>query len=36
VGLQLIGRSLGEATLIRAAYAFEQATNFHKDRPKLV
>lgn len=30
VGMQLIGRALDEETVLRAAYAFEQATEFHK------
>ena len=30
VGLQLIGKTLDEASILRAAYAFEQATEFHK------
>ncbi len=30
VGAQLIGKPLGEETLLRAAYTFEQATEFHK------
>ena len=30
IGLQIIGRPLGEADIIRAAYAFEQQAGFHK------
>lgn len=30
VGMQLIGKVLDEETLLRAAYTFEQATEFHK------
>jgi aspartyl-tRNA(Asn)/glutamyl-tRNA(Gln) amidotransferase subunit A len=30
VGLQLIGRPFGEEEIIRAGYAFEQATEWHK------
>lgn len=30
VGMQLIGKALGEEDLLRAAYTFEQATEFHK------
>lgn len=30
VGMQLIGKALDEETLLRAAYTFEQATEFHK------
>jgi aspartyl-tRNA(Asn)/glutamyl-tRNA(Gln) amidotransferase subunit A len=35
VGLQLIGRAFDEATLLRAAYTYEQATEFHTRRPPL-
>jgi aspartyl-tRNA(Asn)/glutamyl-tRNA(Gln) amidotransferase subunit A len=30
VGMQLIGNVLDEATILRAAYTFEQATGYHK------
>ena len=30
VGLQLLGRPLGEASLLRAAFTFEQNTDYHK------
>lgn len=30
VGMQLIGKALDEETLLRTAYTFEQATDFHK------
>ncbi|NVO00154.1 MAG: Asp-tRNA(Asn)/Glu-tRNA(Gln) amidotransferase subunit GatA [Geobacteraceae bacterium] len=30
IGLQLIGRPFGEETIIRAGYAFEQATQWHR------
>ncbi|MGQ0550090.1 MAG: Asp-tRNA(Asn)/Glu-tRNA(Gln) amidotransferase subunit GatA [Armatimonadota bacterium] len=33
VGLQLIGRAFEEETLLRAAYAYEQATSWHRRRP---
>jgi aspartyl-tRNA(Asn)/glutamyl-tRNA(Gln) amidotransferase subunit A len=33
VGLQLIGRRFGEAMLLRAAYAYEQATPWHYQFP---
>ena len=33
VGLQLIGPALGEATLLRAASAYQRATSFHTARP---
>ncbi len=35
IGLQLAGRHLDEATVLRAAYAYEQATEWHKRRPPL-
>ena len=35
VGLQLMGPYLGEATLLRAAHAYEQATEWHTLRPSL-
>ncbi len=33
VGLQLTGRDLDEALLLRLAYAYEQATDWHNQRP---
>jgi aspartyl-tRNA(Asn)/glutamyl-tRNA(Gln) amidotransferase subunit A len=35
IGLQLIGRTLDEATLLRVAHAYEQATPWHAKRPPL-
>ena len=35
IGMQLIGRPLEEATLIRVAYAYEQAADWHTRRPDL-
>ncbi|MBH0231418.1 Asp-tRNA(Asn)/Glu-tRNA(Gln) amidotransferase subunit GatA [Halobacillus yeomjeoni] len=35
IGLQIIGKHFDEATVYRAAHAFEQATEFHKQRPSL-
>ena len=35
VGLQFMAKHLGEETLLRAAYAYEQATEWHKHKPKL-
>ena len=35
VGLQIMAPSLGEETLFRLAYAYEQATEWHKQRPEL-
>jgi aspartyl-tRNA(Asn)/glutamyl-tRNA(Gln) amidotransferase subunit A len=36
VGLQLIGRAFGEATVLNATFAYEQATTHHAVRPPLV
>ena len=35
VGLQLMGRHFDEATVLRAAHAYEQSTDWHKKRPSL-
>ena len=35
IGLQLIGKAFDEATLLRVAYAYEQATDWHTRRPAL-
>ena len=35
IGLQLIGRPFGEETLLRAAFTFEQATEWHKQKAAL-
>ena len=35
VGLQLMARPLGEETLLHVAYAYEQATEWHKLHPEL-
>lgn len=35
VGLQLIGRHFDEGTLLKASYAFEQSTEWHKRKPDL-
>mgnify|MGYP003361724221 FL=1 len=35
VGLQLIGKAFDESTLYKAGYAFEQATDVHKQTPKV-
>lgn len=34
VGLTLVGPRLGEATVLRAAHAFQQATGWHERRPE--
>jgi aspartyl-tRNA(Asn)/glutamyl-tRNA(Gln) amidotransferase subunit A len=35
IGLQLIGRPFGEESILRAAYAFEQATDWHKQKAQI-
>ncbi|WP_308636058.1 Asp-tRNA(Asn)/Glu-tRNA(Gln) amidotransferase subunit GatA [Paenibacillus silvisoli] len=35
VGLQIIGKAFDERTVLRAAHAFEQHTEHHKQRPQL-
>lgn len=35
IGLQIIGKYFDEETVYRAGYAYEQATDFHKQRPEL-
>lgn len=35
VGMQLMGPAFGEKEILKAAYAFEQATEHHRNRPKL-
>jgi aspartyl-tRNA(Asn)/glutamyl-tRNA(Gln) amidotransferase subunit A len=35
IGLQIIGKAFDESTVLRAAHAFEQQTEFHKLRPQL-
>ena len=35
IGLQLVGKHFDEETIIRAAYAFEKHTEFHRRRPDL-
>jgi aspartyl-tRNA(Asn)/glutamyl-tRNA(Gln) amidotransferase subunit A len=35
LGLQIVGRPFGEATMLRIAHAYEQATEWHKQRPRL-
>jgi aspartyl-tRNA(Asn)/glutamyl-tRNA(Gln) amidotransferase subunit A len=33
VGLQILGKELDEATVLRVGYAYEQSTSWHKTRP---
>jgi aspartyl-tRNA(Asn)/glutamyl-tRNA(Gln) amidotransferase subunit A len=35
LGLQIIGKHFDEATVYRTAYAFEKATDYHKQKPQL-
>jgi aspartyl-tRNA(Asn)/glutamyl-tRNA(Gln) amidotransferase subunit A len=34
LGLQIVGRPFGEGTILRLAYAYEQATDWHRRRPQ--
>ena len=35
IGVQLLGKAFGEAELLQTAYAFEQATDWHRNQPQL-
>jgi len=35
IGMQIMGPALGETTILRVAYAYEQATDWHTRRPPL-
>jgi len=35
VGLQILGKQFDEETILRVGYAFEQSTDWHKEKPKL-
>ena len=35
IGMQLLGPAFGEGSLLRAAYGFEQATEYHKQSPEI-
>jgi aspartyl-tRNA(Asn)/glutamyl-tRNA(Gln) amidotransferase subunit A len=35
IGLQIIGKPFDEQAILKVAHAFEQATNWHKQRPRL-
>ena len=35
LGLQIIGKHFDESTIYRVAHAFEQATDYHKQKPEL-
>ena len=36
IGMQIIGKPFGEETILKVAYAYEQATEWHKRKPRLV
>jgi aspartyl-tRNA(Asn)/glutamyl-tRNA(Gln) amidotransferase subunit A len=35
IGLQLLGKPFGEETILRVAHAYEQSTNWRKEKPPL-
>jgi len=35
VGMQIIGKPFGEETILKVAYAYEQATEWHKRKPQM-
>src|SRR5882724_4828419 len=35
IGLQILGKPFGEQTILNLAYAYEQATSWHKEKPAL-
>ena len=35
IGLQLLGKPLGEETILKLAHAYEQSTEWHKEKPTL-
>ncbi len=35
IGLQLLGKSFGESTILKIAHAYEQATDWHNQKPPL-
>lgn len=35
IGLQIIGKHFDESTILRVAYGYEQATEWHKKKPKI-
>jgi aspartyl-tRNA(Asn)/glutamyl-tRNA(Gln) amidotransferase subunit A len=35
VGMQIIGRHFNEETILKVAYAYEQATDWHKKRVEI-
>jgi len=35
IGLQLLGKPMAEATILRIAHAYERSTSWHKEKPPL-
>ena len=35
IGLQLMGKPFGEETILRIGYAYEQSTDWHKEKPRI-
>ena len=35
IGLQILAKAFDEETIFRAAYTFEQSTDFHTKKPKI-
>ena len=35
IGLQIYGRAFDEATVLRVGHAYEQATDWHRQKPTL-
>jgi len=35
IGLQVLGDAYDEATILRVAYAYEQATDWHRRKPTI-
>jgi aspartyl-tRNA(Asn)/glutamyl-tRNA(Gln) amidotransferase subunit A len=35
IGLQLLGKHFGEETILRLAHAFEQSTEWHREKPAI-
>ena len=36
IGLQLLGKPFGEETILRVAQAYEQSTNWRKEKPPIL
>jgi aspartyl-tRNA(Asn)/glutamyl-tRNA(Gln) amidotransferase subunit A len=35
IGMQIVGKPYNEAMILRAAYSYEQSTDWHKQRPNM-